>query len=307
MALFDYMQQVQRFLHDQRQRSINVDDIRSYVNRARREIAMRTQSIRIVPPTSGAIVAISVDSPGSGYTNPVVVVSTPDYPNHTPVNPNGDQATASAIAVAGQILSVSVTYGGDGYQLPTATIVDPTGQGAILSVEVEPIWTTIPFQEIYNLSDIPLGHFPGVKSVFAVTQVAMIYAQYRYVLPCYPWSTYQAYIRQYPTQYLYVPVFCTRFRPGTQGSWNFYPIPSSIFPWDWSCYCIPEDLEDDQSVEALPEPWTDAVPYLGASLAFEELHNLNTAKYFQDKYDVYVKRYSAYAQPGIVVNPYGGW
>jgi len=305
--LFEYQQQIQRFLRDQRQRQINPDDLISYINRARREIAMRTQSIRIVPPTSGAIVAIHVTNPGSGYTSPTVVISAPDYPNHTLVNPNGAQATADAIVIGGQIASVSVSYGGDGYQQPVAAIIDPTGIGATLSVEVEPIWTTNAFQEIYNLSDIPVGHFPGVKSIFAVRGIALIYANYRYALPCYPWSIYQAFIRQYPRQYIYVPTFCTRFRPGAQGSWNFYPIPSTVYPWDWDCLGLPANLEDDESEEALSEPWTDAVPYLGASLAMEELQNLNAARYYQDKYDTYVKRYSGYAQPGFVTNPYSGW
>lgn len=169
--LFSYQQQVQRLLHDQRQRQINPDDIRNFINRARREIAMRTQSIRLVPPTSGAIVAIHVTNGGSGYTSPTVVISAPDYPTHLKVNPMGAQATASAILIGGQIVSVSVTYGGDGYQQPKATILDPTGSGAELSIEIEPIWTTIFGQESYNLADIPLGHFPGVKSVFAVRDI----------------------------------------------------------------------------------------------------------------------------------------
>ena len=305
--LFEYQKQVQRLLHDQRQRQINPDDIRNFINRARREIAMRTQSIRLVPPTSGAIVAIHVTNPGSGYTNPTVVISAPDYPNHLRVNPMGAQATASAFAIGGQILSVSVTYGGDGYQIPAATILDPTGSGATLSIELEPIWTTVFGQESYNLSDIPLGHFPGVSKVFAVRDVAMIYANYRYILPCYPWTTYQAFIRQYPNQYIYVPTFCTRFRPGTQGSWNFYPLPSTVYPWDWDCLGLPADLADDQSMEALAEPYTDAVPYMAAAFCMEELQNYNVARYYQDKYDTYVKRYAAYAQPGIITNPYSGW
>jgi hypothetical protein len=71
--------------------------------------------------------------------------------------------------------------------------------------------------------------------------------------------------------------------------------------------CLPDDLEDDQSVEALSEPWTDAVAYLGASLAMEELQNLNAARYYQDKYDQYVKRYSQYAYVSGPINVYGGW
>jgi hypothetical protein len=307
MALFEYQKQIQRFLREQRQRQINPEDLTSYVNRARREIAMRTQSIRVTPPTSGAIVAIHVTNPGSGYTNPTVVVSTPDYPNQSLPYPNGAQATALAIPIAGQIASVSVSFGGDGYQQPTATITDPTGSGAVLSVEVEPIWTTRAFQERYRLADIPLDHFPGVKAAYAVREIAMIYSNYRYGLPCYPWSTYQFFIRQYPRQYYYVPTICTRFRPGALGDWFFYPIPNTSYPWDWDLACLPSDLEDDQSVEALSEPWTDAVPFLGAAFAMEELQNLNSARYYRALHDQYIKQYSQAAYLTTSVNPYGGW
>ncbi len=305
--LFSYMQQVERLLRDQRQRLINPDDIRDYCNRARREIAMRTQSIRRTPPSSGAIVAIHVTNGGSGYTDPAVLITSPDYPLHTPILPNGDQATATAMVVGGQIVSVSVNYGGQGYMQPFVQIVDPTGSGAKVAPELSPIWTTNAFQEEYDFTDINLGMYPGVKSVFAVRSVAQIYANYRYYLPRYPWTTYQSFIRQYPNQYIYVPTMMSQYKYGSDGSLFFYPIPSTTYAWDWDCYCIPVDLEDDQSVEALPEPWTDAVPYLGMSFCMEELQNLNAARYWQDKYDNYVKRYSSYVQPGWVTNPYGGW
>ena len=305
--LFSYQQQTQRLLRDQRQTLLNPDDLKHFINRARREVAMRTQSIRLVPPTSGAIVAIHVTNPGSGYTNPTVVISAPDYPNHLRVNPMGAQATATALVLGGAIASVSVTYGGDGYQIPSAVILDPTGSGATLSIELEPIWTTIFGQEQYNISDIPLGHFPGVSKVFAVRDIQITYANYTYGLPCYPWSTYMTQIRQFPQQYIYVPTFCTRFCPGTLGAWNFYPLPSTIYPWHWDCLGLPIDLEDDQSVERVPEPYTDAVPYMAAAFGMEQLQNYNAARYYQDKYDQYVKRYAGYAQPGIITNPYGGW
>src|SRR5262249_3780003 len=108
-------------------------------------------------------------------------------------------------------------------------------------------------------------------------------------------------------QYIYVPTFATRFCPGANGTWNFYPLPSQLYPWDWDCYALPIDLEDDQSVEALAEPYVDSVPYMAVSFCMEELQNYNAAVYWQNKYDNYVRRYAQYAQPAIQVNPYAGW
>ena len=59
MALNEYLKQTQRFLRDQQQRLVNPLDLIEYINRSRREIAERTQSIRLVPPVSGQITAIT--------------------------------------------------------------------------------------------------------------------------------------------------------------------------------------------------------------------------------------------------------
>src|SRR6266851_8810952 len=130
--LHEYMQQVERFLRDQNQKWINPADLISYVNRGRREVAMRTQCIRRIPPISAPITAIDVSAFGNGYTNPAVVISGPDSPGGMILNPGGAQATALAQVIGNQIAGVQVTYGGDGYFKPTATVSDPTGFGATL-------------------------------------------------------------------------------------------------------------------------------------------------------------------------------
>jgi hypothetical protein len=97
----------------------------------------------------------------------------------------------------------------------------------------------------------------------------------------------------------------TQFGQGTNGNLLMYPIASQQYQFEVDCLCLPSDLISDLQYEALPEPWTDAVPYLAASLCYQELQNLNAAKYYQQTYDEYVHKYSAYARPGRISNPYG--
>lgn len=303
--LIEYSKQVRRFLKDPRMQHIDEPDIWSYVNRARREVALRTQSIRRVPPTSGAIVTIQVIMPGAGYTDPNVVIASPDSPNGERPTPNGGQAVAVADQIAGQITNVSVSYGGAGYFQPTAVITDPTGDGVVLECRTVPISILQFGQETYNFSDFPLTQFPGVKAVFAVLDVSIIYSNYRYSLPFYPFSVYQAMIRQFPRQYLYVPTMYTQLGQGAGGSLLMYPIPSQQYQFEVDCLCLPSDLVYGDDYEPLPEPWTDSVPYLAASLCYQELQNLNAAVYYQKTYDEYVHKYSAYARPARNNNPYG--
>ena len=94
--LYEYMMQTQRFLADTGQVYINPDDLIAYVNRARREVAMRTQSIRILTPVQGAISSIEVLRPGRGYHCPRVHISWPDAPSGEQPDPGGRRATGAS-------------------------------------------------------------------------------------------------------------------------------------------------------------------------------------------------------------------
>ncbi len=303
--LNEYRRQTQRFIRDAKQQYVDIGDIDSYINRARREVAMRSQSIRVLTPVSGSVTNVQVTAPGSGYTAPVGTVSTPDFPNGALPNPAGRQAIVNVSQIGGQISNVSVMDGGDGYFEPTVTISDPTGTGAMASAFTSPINVTRQSQEIYQFSNVPLAQFPGVGSIFAVKSVSIIFSNYRYSLPCYSFSTYQAMIRNYPFQYQYVPCVMGQYGQGTNGSLYLYPIPSQPYQLEWDCFCLPSDLIDDQSPESIPSPWTETIPYFAAHMCYLELQNLNSSKFYLDLYDTMTHRYSAYARPGRAVNPYG--
>ena len=294
--LHEYMQQVERFLRDQNQKWINPDDLISYCNRARREVAMRTQSIRRIPPISGPITAIDVTASGNGYTNPTVVISGPDSPGGKILNPGGAQATALAQVVGNQIAGVQVTYGGDGYFQPTATISDPTGFGATLTVTVPGINVLRPFQEEYAFADIPLGIFPGVESVFAIRGISSLFNNQRYSWIYKSFSEYQAFIRRYTQQYFYTPAVFTQLGQGVGGSFLCYPIAAQVYQFEPDCSCLPSPLIDDNSPEAIPAPWTEVIPYFAAHLAYLELQNMNAARMYFDLYEGMTHRYSAYAR-----------
>jgi len=306
MALNSYIAQIQRFARDQRQKYLDVGNLTDYVNVARREVAMRAQCLRILPFINGAIVSWTVTRGGSSYSaTPVCTITPPDFPGGTPINPLGRQALASAIVSGGVITGISNLYGGAGYFNPVMTITDPTGINATATATMSPMNLLRQGQEEYLFSAVDLTPFPGIDSIYNVHSVSVIYANYRYSLPQYAFSVYQAMVRQYPFQYQYVPTFCSQFGQGATGSLFFYPIPSQNYQMEWDCRCLPSNLMDDQSVEALQKPWTDAVPYFAAKLAFEELQNLNAAKYYSLQFDQRCLAYSQYARVGRAINPYG--
>jgi hypothetical protein len=303
--LYDYLKITEGLLRDRSQRQMNTEDLVFYINRARRDLALRTQSIRRLPPVSGSVLTIEVTAGGSGYTNPQVVISGPDFPSGTVPFPGGSQATGLAQQIGGQIASISVSYGGYGYFQPSVSFTDPTGSGATAVATVSPILTVNPFQEIYNFSDFPLTTLPGIRSVYAIFSGSIIFNNFRYTLLNYPWSMYQSLVRSYPQQYFYVPTVMAQYGQGAGGSMYLYPLPNALYQWEVDCLCLPSELEDDEDFEALPEPWTDAVPFYAAWLSFLEIQNFNSARAMFDMYKEVTSRYSSGARPRLLVNPYG--
>lgn len=305
MSLFSYLQQTQRLLREQNQVFENPDDLVSYVNNARREIALRTQCIRVLTPSAGSISTYSVTAAGTGYSQtPTVTVSAPDFPSGAMPSPNGLQATAQATVLGGVIASIDPLVGGTGYFQPTVTITDPTGTGATVSANVVGINLLNQGQEVYNFAAMDLSGNPGCGVIYAVRGMSIIYSGYRYSLERLAFSRYQIY-RAYPYQYQYTPAIFSQFGQGANGSLYVYPLPSQALQAELDCQCLPSDLTDDQSVDAIPQPWDDAVPYMAAHLALIELQNYNAARFMLDLYEKRALSYSQFTRIGGGINQYG--
>jgi len=287
---------------------LNEEDIIDYINQARREVAMRAQAIPILTVISGSIVSASIQNGGSGYTNPSAIISPPDSPSGMLPYPNGAQATATVTQTGGVITDIEIAFGGAGYFQPTITITDPTGSGAEVTLTTTINNTLNLGQEVYPFSGIDVSQFPGVKSVYTVRSVSIIYLNYRYSIPIYSFSVYQSQIRQYvASQYLYVPTFGAQLGRGAGGTFFLYPPPSQTYQLEFQCYCLPQDLTTDDDYEAIPDPWGDLIPYFAAHLAMLELQNMNAARGLLEMFDDRMKRFGGYALPGRVSNPYGRW
>lgn len=303
--LFEYMKQVQRLIHDSKMQLVDPQDLIYYINLAREEVAMRSQCLRLLTPISGSIIGATVTAEGSGYTNPTATITPPDFPNGQAPYPAGLQAIATVQQVAGKIVNIDVPNGGSGYFMPVLTINDPTGSGAAGTLNLSLFNQTQGSQEVYPFSGVDLTPFPGYGSIIGIRSVSIIYSNYRYSLPMYPFTVYQAFIRQFPYQYSYVPTMCSILGQGAAGTLYTYPLPSQQYQMEWDSICLPAPLEDDGSPEAIPLPWTRAVQHYAAKYAFEELQNFNSARYHEEMFNRMLPRYRGAVDPGRNPNPYG--
>ena len=298
-----YLQQTQRLLKDPAQQKYVPNDLIYYINQARRHVAELCQCVRVLTPISNSISSITVLTPGSGYTSPTVTITPPDAASGAALNPGGLQATATATRVGTTISSIVITNKGAGYFQPTVTITDPHGTGATASATVAPVMQVNQNQEVYPFANAVLN-MPGVSSIIAVKSVSMIFNDLRYSLPVYSFSTYQAFIRKYPTQYYYIPTVGSQYGQGANGSMYLYPIASQAYQMEWDCFCIPADLTSDTDIDLIPQPWADSVPFYAAFLAMLP-EDQNGARGFLDIFDKILNRQSGSARPGRASNIYG--
>lgn len=310
-----YLQRVQRLLADETQSIYSLDDLTTYVNEARVEVAAQGQCIRRTTPISGSIMSLQVVKPGSGYTNPTIQISPPDSPQGFLPYPTGAQATGTLQRIGGQISSGSVTFGGSGYFAPAATVSDPTGTGAVVQPIVTPVSQTTYGQETYDFGDFPMAMYPGVGPILSVRSVSVQWTQWQYSISFVSFSKYQALVRQYVSSFYAPPVIGCQFGQGTDGSFKLYPLADQNYQLTLDALCLPDDLVDDQSPEAIPDPWRRAVAYYAAHLAllgraseYPQFAQL-AFRYFNEKdgglFAMYMRRARAFSQPGRVSSFYG--
>lgn len=269
MSLNNYIAQTQSLLgFDERMEEYNPADLITFINMARRQTAMQGQCCRWLTPAGGAIENIVVLAGGSGYTNPTVYITPPDAPSGQPLYPNGIQATADAILVADSIASVGLSFGGDGYLFPAAKIVDPTGDGALLDPIVTVSANRTKFgQETYAFEDIDLGADSGASGILAVRNITLLFGNLQYTLKPMSFSDYMRGYRRFSQGYTGQPTVWCQFAQGDQGTIRMFPVPNQEYAMQWDCLIIPQDLIDDDSYDAIPQPWQDAVPFYATYLA----------------------------------------
>lgn len=311
-----YLQMVQRFVgYDEHQDLYNPDDLIEFINIARAEVAAQGQCIRGLTSPSGGIIQGVVNTGGSGYTSPSVSISVPDLPPGSLPAPFGQQAQALAQQIGGVVSDVAIEVGGSGYYAPSGSIVDPTGSGATVSFQTNPVTTTQAGQEVYRFSDIDLSGQPGVGSILTVLSINLIWGNWQWELSRCSLSKYMALIRQFTTNFLAPPVWAAKVGQGTMGSFMLYPIPDTNYPMLFDCIFLPMDLDDDLQFEPIPKPWTKAVPYYAAHLALlsqaakvPQLLPLAN-QYFNEKtgglFGTMMRRARAFSDPGWSTSFYG--
>ncbi len=302
MALNAYIASTQRLIHDPTNQFWSVADITAYINEGRAKIAGKGQCIRVLPPISGGIGSVAMVTAGSGYVG-IPTVSAVGL---------GTGFTATAVMSGQTVASVTVNTPGTGYFPQSTSIVfTPTsgGTGATATAVITNVNKTVIGQEVYPFSVVnPLVALTtGVQSVLAVLSVAISWGQgMKPTVFSWDWGSFQAQLRSYSFGLTGYPSTAAQYGFGVCGSIYLWPIPAGVYAMDWDCICLPVDLVSDATPEALPFPWTAAVPYYAAMMCFKNSRQKDTAADMKKDFDEKMAEARSFSEPGNVPSYYDG-
>lgn len=124
-------------------------------------------------------------------------------------------------------------------------------------------------QRVYPFSAVTLAApTAGIAGIFNIRFAWYQVGEGQKAIRPRPWAWFAQYRLNNPVPGSGEPVVWSQYGQGDAGSIFIDPIPDSDYVLQLDTVCVPDDLVDDTTTEAIPYPWTDAVCYFAAYLAF---------------------------------------
>jgi len=287
-TLSAYVRQTQFFLHDPNAQAYALSDVQNQVNIARSQVAGEGECVRALL-SGGVITSINLTSGGSGYSGTTGTVN---------FTGSGNQAFGTAVISGGVVQSVTLTNGGWGWlTAPTITVTDANGTngGAVVTSTIDNSASTVTTQESYNFSTLNTlaSRTSGVSQVIGINSIAAQWGSgsvYKPMLRRRTWSWYQANCRVYSISAMNFPAYWSQFGQGVNGSFYLFPIPGQVMSMDLDTICLPVNLSDDTTPDAIPYPWSDAVPYYASYLCYANSSRADDATRMFNLYELQMAR-----------------
>jgi hypothetical protein len=161
----------------------------------------------------------------------------------------------------------------------------------------------------YNFTSINTGVSAtnGVQGALHVRSVRYAVASgFQWVTPR-SWEWFELFDLNNPVPDSGPPREWSQYGQGQSGSFFIDLLPNQIYTLTLDCVCVPIPLVDDTTVEAIPYPWTDAVPYFAAYLALLSAQ-MNArradAEAMFGYYQTFVQRARQFSNPSLLRGQY---
>lgn len=177
------------------------------------------------------------------------------------------------------------------------------------SIRVLGTISTVLTQRNYNFTALNLGvsATTGVQGALHVRSLRYAVASgYQWIAPR-TWEWFELYYLNNPVPDSAAPTSWAEYAQGQTGSFFVDPLPDLIYTLTADTVCVPIPLVDDTTVEAIPYPWTDAIPYFAAYLALlssqTNARRADAEAYFS-YYQTFVQRARQFSNPSLLRGNY---
>ena len=144
--------------------------------------------------------------------------------------------------------------------------------------------TTAAGVQVYQFSNISVAGFAGASYVLAIRKILFGTA----ALAGRTWDWFFNYclaVTSTDTTSTW-----SQLGQGASGTLYLWPIPTGVVTLTLDCVIIPVNLVNDSTVEILPYPWTDAVQYYAAYMAYFNSQRTADADRMWQEFQKYMQR-----------------
>ena len=197
-----------------------------------------------------------------------------------------------------------------------------SGSGAVITPTIDNSATTVTGQEVYLFSTLNTllstlnsnnltptagdSLFPGLSQVIKVFGVAISQSgTFKPAMEPRTWQEFQAYLRIYQNTQQNYPIWWSQRQFGVNGSFYLFPWPAQPLQMDIDVAATVIALVNDSTVEAIPYPFPDAIPYYAAYLAYEQSSRKEDADRMLKMYQLFIQQGRAVSEAPVFTNIYG--
>ena len=154
-----------------------------------------------------------------------------------------------------------------------------------------------------NVNSYPFSSFTGLPSgVLGPINCRMITVAVsggRAFLDFRPWEWFNRYLLATTSTPNARPSIWTQYGQGLAGSLFVSATPDTTYNLTIDTACLPITLIDDTTPEAIPYPWTDAVPFFAAYYAYMSAQRTQDAEQMFKRYEEFTTRARMMSTPDI--------
>lgn len=162
-------------------------------------------------------------------------------------------------------------------------------------------------QETYPITNAnsAVAAIPGFSYPFGIIGISLQQGNYFPALDREDFPSFQAYERILDGTLQNYPYRFATFGRGSSQVAYMFPVPAAAYAMWWDLACVPINLAADSDVEAIPEPWTEIVPFLACKYALATQQRWVDAQAFQSTVSDMMNEATARETPFVQGDWYG--